>query len=262
MLAHFYLECFHKEEKLIFGRFNTEGGKLPIQNWDLETIHKADFQKTVQAHTNSTELLLFIHGFWAKYAHFSKNHQQVFSKVLANKETKPVLIELIWQSNTFGYLRSWHKAAQKGKQFGHIIAWLSDIYQQRMHIMCHSMGGKLFEGILLHFEDNAMPVLGNIILYSVDLDAHIFNTPFRKVAQLAENITIFYHNADKTLKLAQFIQRKKRLGVVGDLTDNLPSNVKTIDLSHIEKSIDIARHSLFWVEREVQVVVRSVLVNN
>jgi esterase/lipase superfamily enzyme len=257
MLPHFYLEYFDKSKKLIFGEFNTDGVKQSIARWDVETVTKAGFQQTILAH--DADVMLFIHGYWSKYAYFSRYHQRAFGQVFKDSSSKPNLIELIWQSDTLWYRRSWRKAAHKGAQFGHIINWLSEIYAHRLNLMCHSMGGKLFEGILTHFDAIHKPVFDNILLYSVDLDAHIFDTPFRHIANIAQNVTIFYHNHDKTLGLAQVFQRKKRLGVVGDRTGNLPDNVLSINMSAITHNIDRSRHSLFWTSREVQGLVKKIV---
>jgi esterase/lipase superfamily enzyme len=259
MLPHFYLEYFDKNQKLIFGLFNTEGVKQSVKIWNVETVTKADFQQTILTHLDDADIMLFIHGYWSKYAYFSRYHQRAFGQVFKDSPTKSNLIELIWQSDTLWYRRSWREAAAKGAQFGHIMYWLSEIYAQRLSLMCHSMGAKFFEGILTHFDTINNPVFDNIILYSVDLDAHVFDTPFRHIADIAQNVTIFYHNDDITLGLAQFFQRKKRLGVVGDRTGNLPDNVSSINMSSVTNTIDRSRHSLFWTSKEVQDLIKNVL---
>ena len=266
MLPHFYLEYFDKKAKLIFGTFSTpdtsgrvEGVKEAIAQWDIEALTKSDFQQTIQAHLDTADVMLFIHGYWSKYAYFSRFHQHAFGGVFSERSVKPNLIELIWQSDTLWYRHSWHKAAEKGAQIGHIIHWLSEIYDQKMNLLCHSMGGKFFEGILTHFEAIKKPIFDNIILYSVDLEAHIFDTPFRHISNIAQNVSIFYHNHDKTLGIAQVFQRKKRLGVVGDMTNNLPENVTSVNMTAISNNIDRSRHSLFWTSKEVQHKVRTVL---
>jgi esterase/lipase superfamily enzyme len=259
MIDYYYFEFFDDDEKMVFGRFVTEGVKQPIKEWNLSSLTAQQFENEIGTHFKNNELFLFIHGYWAEYAIFSRKCHAVFNKVFKNANQNPILIRLIWPANTFGYIKSWHAAAQKGRQIGHIIQWLSTLYTNKMSVMCHSMGGKFFEGVLTHFMDCTSPIFKRIILYSVDLDAHIFDTSFRKVALIARSVHIYHHKYDKTLGTSQILQQKKRLGVMGDLTRNLPHNVESIDMSKILWNIDFSRHSLFWTSVEVQNDFKNVL---
>ena len=91
------------------------------------------------------------------------------------------------------YRRNWQRAFEKGEPLGLFLRWICEHYRNKVNVLCHSMGNRLFEGTLrTAIEHNGKgTILRKLILFSPDLDTAVDDTDFIRLCESAEDVLIF-----------------------------------------------------------------------
>lgn len=128
---------------------------------------------------------------------------------------------------------------------------------QKIHLLCHSMGNRVFEGMMTELRANGIKpnsVFGEILLMAADVDDDCMEREkaMSDAILLAERLHIYYHNGDQALGVSEKTKNAyNRLGRWGARRTNpLPDSVYQADVSAIkdEEGIrDKAAHHWYYL---------------
>ena len=111
---------------------------------------------------------------------------------------------------------------------------------QKIHLMCHSMGSRVFESMLDELQRSGVrpnSVFGEILLMAADVDDDCMapGKPMSSAIQLGERVHVYYHNGDQALGISEKTKNAfNRLGRWGvRRTIELPDDVYQADVSYI-----------------------------
>jgi esterase/lipase superfamily enzyme len=111
---------------------------------------------------------------------------------------------------------------------------------QKIHLLCHSMGNRVFEGMMTELRANGIrpnSVFGEILLMAADVDDDCMEREkaMSEAILLAERLHVYYHNGDQALGISERTKNAyNRLGRWGARRTNpLPDSVYQADVSAI-----------------------------
>jgi hypothetical protein len=196
----------------------------------IDDLDKKEFNTFFKVAKDSSEALVYFHCMWGNEKHFHKQTLSGLNKDAAGSAIKTTF-SIIWHANEPGYQENWNTAFYKGQKLKNIFSWITEFFPQRTNVLCHSMGHRIFQGIVheLVKEKKKGKLIKELIFASPDLDANVFNSDFAELPQMAERITIFKHAHDRLLKVSKLSLGRARLGLNGpDNQDSLIRKNKNI----------------------------------
>ncbi len=194
--------------------------------------------------------LLYIHCLWGNAPFFHPSSMAWLQNALnASSDTTPVaLIAVKWPTGGPNYVRNWHKAAAKGAAFAPALQAISDHFDGNLDLFCHSMGNRFLQGAIGALPDSVTLQFRQTILFSADLDANVFDTDFRRLADWSEHIHLYRHDYDRALFNSTMLHGRRRLGRAGLTSLFRPANLTEVDMTKIIW-FDHSYHALFARQR-------------
>ncbi len=244
-LSHYYIKMNGKHKGST--PYKYEVGKIL---YDSEFNVKFDKWKTVDLNEFKDNILdsmnvqgddydlnVYIHGVWANHNPiWKKSVKNLTADVFDKMERRQVIISIIWDSS-FRYDKSVVIAYAKGKELGPVFKSLLEEQNARsVNVIAHSMGNRVFQGMV----EEQLPAdtirISKYISMGADLESNIFDQdqPLSSLPTLCNEIVIYVHNNDRTLKVSKLLNSNRRLGLHG-ISDSLYQYncFKTIDVTLI-----------------------------
>lgn len=204
------------------------------------------FQDIQQAMLQSSDVLVFIHGFnvsWQDAVANAAALQLMLNRPgLGDPKQKVLVLLFTWPSDgqalPFTSYRSDRAEAEgSGAAFGRGLLKLRDFLAglrdrsgqgqalcgQNIHLLCHSMGNYLLQHTLRRIDDftpgNALPRLfEQVFLCAPDVDDTALEDPAKlgRLHELARQVTVYHNKGDKALVISDYTKgNPDRLGSAG-----------------------------------------------
>lgn len=229
--------------------------------------------EALEESNTSNKLNILIHGIWAdkKFA-WERMIQSLSKDTFDNgEEEKKVILSIIWDSS-FDYKKGVRIARSKGD---YLSTFLKDLIDQnddryKINFLCHSMGNRIFQHMINESDliDEDRYLIDQFVSVGADIENNTFEVgePLHDLHKIVRNITIYFHNNDRTLGMSALLNSAERLGLSGvpDIT-SMPEAYRTIDVSVITDHDDITsmigNHRYFYTSPAVRKDIGRVLWN-
>jgi len=210
----------------------------------------------------SEQLNIVIHGIWGDYSFAWKEMVQNLSTDVYSTDDgkKKVMLSIIWDSS-INYLTGVKIARKKGDFLGPFLKELIACQSQetKINFLCHSMGNRIFQHMILNSDliTEGTKVIDHYISAGADLEANIFEEgqPLYGLDTIINDMTIYVHNNDRSLKLSKLVNKNKRLGLNGLDPYRMPENFRIIDVStitdHRNFMTSMSNHRYFYMSPTV-----------
>lgn len=214
---------------------------------DAKLGSKAMFADLQGVMTNSTDVVVFVHGFnvsWADAVGSALALQTMLDRSPVGDPAQHVAVVLFtWPSDGLAlpfasYKSDRTEAAGSGNAFARGLLKVRDflialrrgadsggppLCGQDIHLLCHSMGNYLLQNTLTRIDDytpgSAMPRLfENIFLCAPDVDDAVLepDQPLGRLHEIARSVTVYYNRGDKALVISDYTKgNPERLGSNG-----------------------------------------------
>lgn len=215
----------------------------------------------IKENPKDKKVIFYVHGFWASISFALHRTSLAFQKYYFKNEDSKVaaIIHIIWDANGLYYKQSVWSIQDSKTSFALLLNEIPKTMQNRYSLMCHSMGNRFLYETLntnkvnVNFEE--------LLMVAPDLDFKLFETKPELFTQIAREVTVCYHQKDKTLKLSGFVNRAKRLGRTKLELEN--QKIKFIDFTSLKdiKSLTdkLMRHLYFITSKTVSGVIQEIL---
>lgn len=231
---HYYVELKGNEAEdysFQFGNVRYEENGTPVrmefQSKNLqsskEQLLKNLNDRLLSLPAEKQNILVYIHGMWAHQPHYWKAHARKLQKGIFEKEQNPygLVVSLIWECG-MNYKSNVPLAYNKGKAFSsvvqEVVAVARNLEDTKISMLCHSMGNRVMQGFYEEIQmEYEQPPFHNILMAGADLESDIFekDKPLENIDRFTENVTIYVHNNDRSLKMSKLLNENDRLGLQG-----------------------------------------------
>ncbi len=219
-----------------------------IQEFILVVEESIDFLPEAKSN-----ILTYIHGMWGHTSSYLEyNTTEMAGDIYAHPDSHfGLIVSLIWDSKLI-YGTNVAIARDKGVLFGEYFNLLFyhiglDNFEDknRMSFICHSMGNRVFESMYTSFLEPELSIdfFKTIVFAAADLESDIFNEnqPLSSLPDAAEQIVVYTHNNDRSLKMSKLLNDNNRLGLDGiDNLDKLPDDIYIVNTSLLNDDEDRA----------------------
>ena len=225
----------------IYGGFilNEEGklekeDKMEIEDPDFYLMIKDQLENLPKEKQN---ILIYIHGMWAHRDFFQEEQlSRIRTDVLREGESPyGMIISYIWHSGMNYHYNVTH-ARNVGEYFSASIEKLLDMEAGKFSVMAHSMGNRVFQGILSEMEMGAddNPPFDKMMFIAADLEENIFDEdqPLNNIDDYVSESFLYVHNNDRSLGLSRALNENDRLG--------LNANAATLEYNPSLTIIDVS----------------------
>jgi esterase/lipase superfamily enzyme len=232
------------------------------------------YERGKKADTDREHTLIFIHGFKSDLEVAVQTMAQLHRRYVENPQC-PVqnIVMFTWPAmcKILRYRDDARDAVLSGYALARSFASFRDFLiqqfkkeggkdrkfcEQKVHLMCHSMGNRVLESMVTHLQTmdiTVNSVFGEILLVAADIDYDALEKPkpLYKVIDLGERVHVYYHNGDKALGVSEKTKNAfNRLGRWGAKnTIGLPDDVYQADVSDIrddDKLINKVVHHWYY----------------
>ena len=217
------------------------------------------FQELPEDHRN---ILIYIHGMWAHKDFFQ---EEVLTKIRAdalNGGESPygLVVSVIWHSGMNYFDNSKHALAV-GKYYSSYIQDILNLNAKEISVMCHSMGNRVFQGVLTQVDENNFkdPPFSKALLIAADLEENIFESgqPLQHVDKYVTSPIIYVHNNDRSLGMSRALNENDRLGLNADDETILANpSLQIIDVSTVDDNEgfgpSLSNHRYFYTSPTVR----------
>lgn len=190
--------------------------------------------------SESSHILVYIHGFLAENPWFAslsgyRLHKEIFDLPIHDVN---VVLSLLWDSG-LNYGQNRQLATEKGRQFRSVVEKLNQRAkslgkQPAFSFLLHSMGNIVFEGLVEGIKkENKLWHTRQVFCCAADLKSDVFDGGLQHVPEIAGDVHVLFHAEDKTLRVANMIQRFRRLGIYGREDENKAKNIHSLDATFI-----------------------------
>jgi len=255
-----------------------------IPRKDIAEIHqenvvlgsKAMFNDLMQIMKDSSDVLIYIHGFnvsWNDAVGSALALQSRLNSTPLRDSSQNVIVVLFsWPSDGqaipfVSYKSDRTECAASGSAFARGILKLRDYLMavcklgvnpcgQDIHLLCHSMGNFALQNALPRIADfsggRAMPrIFEHIFMCAPDVDADCFEDgkPLARLPELCRNVTVYYNRQDKAMYVSDYTKgNPERLGCDGASRPALlNSKINIVDCTPVVKGEDLTEHSYYLV---------------
>lgn len=240
---HFFIYDKNSESEVL----NYEFGNSAIHNNDLEKVER---YPTDNAFLNAFEkafklldkgqngLIVYIHGYMADNTLFMEKSGYILQKEVFEKSHPPygIALSLQWTSPIL-YSHAVESALNKGRRFGDLLNKILKTIRKNsqnapISFISHSMGNRVFQGLYDTLVEKQQELyIKRIFFMAADLESDIFSYGFPNIDQHSERIYVYHRQKDITLKIAQAINHKPRLGLMGTNKTSCPPNCINRDIT-------------------------------
>lgn len=199
--------------------------------------------------------LVFIHGFKADLKIALNTLRELHNRYVVPHDS-PVenIVLFTWpaKANLLKYRDDARDAVKSGYALARSYAAMKDFFkktfvterqkqcQQKIHLMCHSMGNRVLESMITSLNEMNVEVtstFGEILLVASDIDYDALEKPrpLYRLLDVGERVHVYYHNNDQALGISELTKNAfNRLGRWGAKnTLGLPDDVYQADVTDI-----------------------------
>ncbi|UII25908.1 alpha/beta hydrolase [Fulvivirga maritima] len=174
------------------------------------------------------DILVFIHGYKTDLNNALETLKHLHDTYVENEES-PIkhIVLFTWpaKEKILEYRDDVRDAVISGYALARAISKLKDLYSkyfsapydikpllepcdQKVHLMCHSMGNRVLESMFMEMESMKSKInnlCGEIFLMAADIDYDAIHEPkpLSHVIDMAERVHIYYHNHDRALGISE-----------------------------------------------------------
>ncbi len=223
----------------------TDKTNLNFSDYKQETI--ADYLNI----KNGEKVLIYFHSLLGGVNVYHKNTVKKLKEI----EGMDKVISVVWHTKELNYVNSWNQAIQTSKLYKPIVGNILENNNIDKYILCHSMGHRIFEGIVKDYSEGSVSI-EKIIFTGSDLDLDVFEKSLATLPSLSKNIFLYVHRKDRLLQKSKRSHKRERLGLDGLRDDfGLASidNLERIDVTNSSgsKFIRLTNHIYFKRDKEV-----------
>ncbi len=276
-VAHYYIKI--KSTSSDETPFQFEYGVLDVDSEYKIKLVPHDYSNledfTSQILSNSTkhktpfDFNLFIHGIWSDFMpSWKRTIRALTQEVFSKQEYPQIVLSIIWESK-ISYSRSIPVAYNMGKKISpEIINLLDKISANHKNVIAHSMGNRVFQGIVEAYLPSDHIIIDHYHAMAADLENNIFDMgqPLYDLPTLIANTIIYRHNTDRSLAMSEIINKNQRLGLSGPTKATLQRNgFFVIDVSKLLSKwglADLSNHRYFHREKQFLKYFASALNND
>ena len=210
---------------------------------DLETLEIGLFQTELARQIGAGsghDLLVFVHGFNVTFEDALLRAAQL--KYDLNFPGEIVLFSWPSRGSIFSYTADLDSAQTSGSPLAAFLASLAEGPWRRVHVLAHSMGGRVLLGGLV---DSATPKkgIGQIVLVAGDVRTDLFAQQFPKFAELGDGKTSYVASKDLALwASSKIVNLSDRVGFL-EKEPFVIDGMNTVDASMIDRGL--LAHSYF-----------------
>ncbi|MDN3670062.1 alpha/beta hydrolase [Echinicola jeungdonensis] len=202
------------------------------------------------------DILFFIHGFNSDLETAMETLRELHEKYI-EPDHSPIkhIVIFTWPSKKkiLRYRNDAQDALQSGYALARSYAGLKEFFvrkfvkdkqpmcQQKIHLLCHSMGNRVLEAMLTGLLDIRVEInslFGEIILVGADIDYNALEQPkpLYRLIDFGERVHVYYHNNDQALGISELTKNAfNRLGRWGAKNSlHLPDDIYQSDVSDIQ----------------------------
>jgi len=214
------------------------------------------YEKGKNSPKDNEHTLVFVHGFKSDLEVAMKTLAQLHSRFVLNPDcpvqnivmfTWPAMCKILrYRDDARDAVLSGYSLARSFASFRDFLIERfkkdkdKDFCEQKIHLMCHSMGNRVLESMVTHLQSMGITinsVFGEILLVAADIDYDALERPkpLYKVIDLGERVHVYYHEGDKALGVSESTKNAfNRLGRWGAKnTIGLPDDVFQSDVTDI-----------------------------
>lgn len=202
------------------------------------------------------DILFFIHGFKSDLETSMQTLAELHRKYV-EPDDSPIsrIVLFTWpaKKKLLKYRSDAYDAKQSGFALARSMASLREFFKQKLvaekeplceqkvHLLCHSMGNRVLENMITGLEGINIPIVSlfsEIILAGADIDYDAIESPkpMYRLIDLGQRIHIYFHNKDLALGVSETTKNAfNRLGRWGaKKNDQLPDDVYECDVTDIK----------------------------
>lgn len=236
-------------------------GQKEIGTFELDTINYKVI-KSILLPDSSTKVLSYFHSLYGGTPIYH-NHSIYKLNRIKGVET---IISILWHPTKLTYIGAWKNSIAQGKSISKLFQYL---LKDRPHIsvLCHSMGHRIFEGIMSKVKDTDNLHLENVLFASADLDIQVFDENLQYLPDIADTIVLYVNENDHFLQLSSMRLNKDRLGL--DALDHKKKllqikNLQIVDLTYsdYDNILSLSQHIYFKNNKAVFHDIKCILNDN
>ena len=218
---------------------------LDLKGYDYTTI---DDYLNIK---DGEKVLIYFHSLLGGVNVYHKNTVKKLKEI----EGMDKVISIIWHTEGLNYVNSWNQAIQTSELYKPIVGNILENENIDKYILCHSMGHRIFEGIVKDYTAGTIKIDG-IIFTGSDLDLDVFEKSLVTLPNLTKNIFLYVHRNDRLLKKSKKSHERERLGLDGlsaDFRLETIANLERIDVTNSSgaKLIRLTNHIYFKRDKMV-----------
>ncbi|WP_194774342.1 alpha/beta hydrolase [Pararhodonellum marinum] len=227
------------------------------------------------------DILVFVHGYRSDLETSLWTLGELHKKYV-EPEDSPIchLVLFTWPARrkVLRYRSDAYDAVQSGYAMARSYASLKDFFRQKLvkekqimceqkiHLLCHSMGNRVLEAMLKGLADIQVEInslFGEIILVGADVDYDALERPkpLYRLIDFGERIHVYYHNKDQALGFSEMTKNAfNRLGRWGAKNSiGIPDDVYQADVSDIADNPTVVQNVVnHWYYYNSPAVVRDI----
>jgi len=236
--SNFYIEI--RKKGIEVGKYSVDRfKKTPLKNYSSNDIKISQIKELLKTENGNEKVLFYFHSMWGSVQPYHKNSLRQLDHSL--NVDKVITIE--WHADKLGYKGSWKKAIQQGTEISPLIEQLVSNKNNQYFILCHSMGHRIFEGVIKNFS-NQTELISSVFLAAADLDIDVFENNLKSLPTLSHQIIVYTNEKDRLLKIAAKIHKKERLGLTISNYKNSFTAIPNIEIINVTNSNSRKRTSL------------------
>lgn len=217
-----------------------------IGKFYLETFNTTEILTALNLETEDENVLFYFHSMWGGVKPYHKNSLKILNSEL-NRIDK--IISVIWHAKSLRYKTNWKNSTNPGRVISPMIDSIILNTKNKNFVLCHSMGNRVFEGVVSGFSGNIRR-FETVILAGADLDVDVFEDGFSMLPNYSDKVVIYVNDKDRLLKTSRFLHKRERLGLsAGQQNEELSKigNLEMVDVTHSSsgKLISLSQHIYF-----------------
>jgi len=245
--SQYFIEI--KEPNLLIGQYEGKNFKPKIvQSYPLNTLNIKEIE-TFLFQKNEKKTLFYLHAMFGGVRIYHKSS----IKKLGTLEDIDNVVSIVWHTDKKSYKKQWPIAPKEGHLITELLQHLWSNQERNHHILAHSMGHRVLEGIFSTIDFSALQ-LNTILLAAPDISIDIFENNWQKVPEVSDKIVVYIHRGDKLLKTASKKIPVQRLGRYGFENEKLQriENLERIDVINLAgKGFFLSTNHGYWKKEQL-----------
>lgn len=255
-----YLEL--KKNTIEIGEYQGKNFKKKrLKEYSYQSENIAEIQ-ALFFENQEENVLYYFHCLYGGVRFFHKNSLQRLNQ--DNQSHK--IISIVWHANYLAYKKNWEQSIEQSQCLQQLFFQLWSIAGKNNSVLCHSMGHRIFEGVMQGVDSQGFN-FEKIIFAAGDLDVDVFENNLKKLPEISERIVIYIHLKDRLLKASTKRHDRKRLGLHGLENNEILLKIDNIERVNVTNSsgkrcIRTTNHSYFKGDDLVLADIMALLKND